>query len=221
VLAALVVVAACALSDARSAWVGAAAGALTWVALDPLHRRRSLLKAAAAIAAISLLLLAIPHTREVVIDALGRVETALHRLRGWATLDALERGPVFGVGYGQYPSVHEEYFPAASEARSPENAYVRWTVECGLAGLAVLGALLAVSVRSMLAANRPAGDGHAPVTRAVLAGWFACAVTFLAFDGFYWAGPNVTFWGLLAIGVRAAAPPAHRAAGSAARPSAP
>jgi hypothetical protein len=200
----IAVLAVCVLTDARSGWVGAVAAALTWAALDRTDRRRALTLTAGAIAGALLLVLVVPPLRETALEAAGRVEPALERWRGLASLRALEHDPVFGVGYGLYPAIHEAYVPVETGRPTPENTFVRWCVECGVVGAAVLASLLVGAVRLVLRGTRAEDPQRAALCRAALAGWCGVAVTFLAYDGFYWAGPSVTFWCLLALGVRAA-----------------
>jgi hypothetical protein len=123
-----------------------------------------------------------------------------HRLGALPTIRALRDHFIFGLGYGNYPIAHQLYYRGPFRfLEVPDNQYLRWLVENGALGGTALLLYLAGLIAALLRKWKSAPQDARLFDAAVISGWIGVAVTFLFFDGFYWIGPNMTFWGFLAI----------------------
>jgi O-antigen ligase len=188
-------------SQVRSSWVGMSAGLIAYAALSPRLQSRWLLIGTGAV--ISLLLLFAPSRHRLVDRAQSFTRTnrdILHRTGSWPTVKALRGRALSGVGYGNYIAVYRPYYTGPfAFLPTPDNQYLRWLIENGLIGAVTLAAVLIGLARRTLKTLMQLGEPDAEFYLAVWVAWFSMAVTFLFFDGFYWIGPNMTFWCLLGI----------------------
>jgi O-antigen ligase len=192
-------------SQTRSSWVGMTAGLGTYALLVRRldgRQARWILGGAAFVLGLGLLL---PPTRALIVARAQsftlRNQDIQHRLGSLPVIQALRDRPLFGAGYGNYPAVYRRYYQGPfSTIDTPDNQYFRWLIENGLVGAGLFLAFLIglpyacwVRLRAIVDPEEQGFYG------ALLAGWVAIAVTFLFFDGFYWTGPNMTFWGFLGL----------------------
>jgi len=193
------------LSNARSGWVAVIVGVTAYLLLSTGEARRKAGWVLAGAVFLVALWLSWPSNLARVVSRAHsftlKNQDVQHRLGSLPTVGAMKGRWLFGVGVGNYPKVYAPYYRGPFKYLStPDNQYLRWLIETGIAGFGVLmlflGGLAHACWRRMTSA---AFQGDRPFYAAVLAGWISIATTFLFFDGFYWIGPNMTFWGFLGL----------------------
>ncbi len=123
---------------------------------------------------------------------------ASHRAASYKTTwNILSDYPFFGVGFGNYPSVHENYCVEGAVAfiKTPDNIYLRFMCETGVIGITVFLIFIFYWFRRLWQ-NR-----SDPFIFAVFIGLIAFMINQMAADLFYWLAPNFTFWMLFGIGI--------------------
>lgn len=193
------------ISQSRSAWVGLAVLLAAHALLMLRNNAMAALRPAGAVALMLLGSLLIPATRQRIVSTarnyhLSEVNIS-HRLASYSTVAALKGRALLGVGYGQYPQVYRPYYDGpAPWVSTPDNQYLRWLIETGIAGSIALFVFLGIILqRGLNAISKMTDRQDAELYKALLAGWAGLAATFLFFDGFYWAACNMTFWALLGL----------------------
>jgi O-antigen ligase len=221
-----------AVTRTRGAWVGAACGLTTTVALQRLRWPRATLAAALAVATIATLAASLPgryNPREVgdvkrysgvvelLEDGFDTRSTALRtRLGLWRrTLAMVADHPLVGVGPGNWPVVFPRYAePGAtrdgvlSAARAPRQAHndlLERAAETGIPGLLALG-LLAAGVATAARRRLREGDHDTRMTAAAATGALV-ALGVLSFASFPLEMPGTLALGGLALGLVAAEAP--------------
>jgi hypothetical protein len=123
------------------------------------------------------------------------------RLAVFQTAAVLKDRWLFGIGFGQFPTVCKSFFHGAMPwIGTPDNQYFRWAVENGLLSFILLLSFCAGLIRTGWKKIQLMEDiQQADFYKSILVGWMSLAVTFLFFDGFYWGASNMTFWCLLGI----------------------
>jgi hypothetical protein len=192
-------------ANARTAWLGAIACIFLMraVGLD-----RGYSQTARALGLLTLcfgLFLANPRTAPRLLERLNSFSFAnnsIHeRIEVFRTVAALKDHWLAGVGYGQFPAACKAFYPATLVwNNTPDNQFLRWLLENGVAGflglMAFCAGLVTAGLRKLSSMSK---EEEPDFYRAVLAGWLTLAVTFLFYDGFYWGASNMTFWGLLGV----------------------
>ncbi len=141
------------LTLARAAWLGAAAGALSLVAVGPPARARRTLALAAA-GAVVLGVLLLPRWPPVYdeLRSIPSFEANRNRIIIWRTVPRIVADhPLVGTGYGTFVDAYPRYrLPEATELTPPfaHNLLLNFAAETGLLGLAALIALCGASLAS-------------------------------------------------------------------------
>jgi O-antigen ligase len=121
-----------------------------------------------------------------------------HRLKSFITIKNIVNDyPLFGVGFGNYPQVHEKYMAegVVKEAPSPDNMYLRLLADTGIVGGLVFLSFL-VFWLFQLWKNR--AD---IIIWAIFCGMIGFLINMLAADLFFWTIPQFSFWLLFGLGV--------------------
>jgi hypothetical protein len=193
------------LSQVRSVWLAALMSLAAMGMLGLWRDRRDAVKCTVWAACCLAFFLAWPRTHHMLWSRLNsfHLEDASirARLRVLQTALVLRDHGLFGVGYGQFPTACRQYAPQGQiwEA-TPDNQYLRWAIENGVASLLLLVTFLVGFVRAGWKRIELIADARqADLYKCLLAGWLSVAVTFFFFDGFYWGACGMTFWCLLGL----------------------
>ncbi|MDI6757652.1 MAG: O-antigen ligase family protein [Endomicrobiia bacterium] len=192
-------------SFSRSSWI-AAAVACAFFAVHAGYRInfRRLLIVFFAVGA--LVLLALPSTKIVYAERLSlrRIKQEIissHRTAAYkTTYNVLKIYPFFGIGFGNYPKVHETYRDAGGveSLETTDNVYLRFLCETGVVGSLIFAAFALYWFRRIWLAR-----DNLPLY-AILAGLLGFMVNQAAADLFYWTAPQFLFWFSLGAAVAAA-----------------
>ena len=111
------------------------------------------------------------------------------------TYNILKDYPFFGVGFGNYPLVHEIYRAEGTipYLKTPDNIYLRFLCETGLVGTAIFITFLSYWFYKLWK-NR-----ENTLILAFLIGLFFFMLNQIVADLFYWLAPQFSFWLLLGI----------------------
>lgn len=224
------------LSQARSAWIGAAAGMLllgivasvmAWKDKSSRHNRHLVvLPALLLVIAVGFFLLIFPQTsalvgRATTLQSASAVDTWKIRQHTWAGVDKMIRErPLTGFGLGLYPYYQKEYthdgMPLARMGGAPSlgeqahNTYLQTAAELGLPGLLLMVATLAVF---LVTGFRRIGQLEPGTRRSLLMGSLAATVAFAvdAFASPSWQCGQISmfFWLTMGIGVASMRPQAR------------
>lgn len=121
-----------------------------------------------------------------------------HRLKSFVTVKNIVKDyPLFGVGFGNYPQVHEKYMVqgVVKEALTPDNMYLRLLADTGIIGGLVFSSFL-VFWLFQLWKNR-----NNVIIWAIFCGMIGFLINMLAADLLFWTIPQFAFWMLLGLGV--------------------
>lgn len=119
-----------------------------------------------------------------------------HRIAAYTTtMKILKDYPFFGVGMGNYPSVHEKYLAPGGHImiKTPDNIYLRFLCETGLAGTIFFFTLLFLFFRTLWM-NR-----NDDLVSAIFAGLAGFMINQFTADLFHWTVAQITFWLLLGV----------------------
>ena len=221
-----------ALSQTRSAWVGALAAALVfgllWLFRSGSHRRegRTLLLAAAALAGavLALWLLLTPLDLRAPLTVRARTLSQLSVDKSWQERLTIWEGasrlvashPLYGIGLGRYPGaqwtwtqVGRPLTPSERPSLSEEahDLYLQTAAETGLIGLSFYAAALAAFVFQGLSRLRQTHRRHSPGQDALIIASLSLvagqAVDALASPSWQFGEASLLFWALLGLGLAA------------------
>lgn len=204
-----------ALAHSRTGWVGLFVAISAYLFLSRQDKRFLRLCGGIALG-VMVVGASIPASRTNVLDRLRMFRKddidIQHRLGSYSTVRALVGRWAFGVGYGQYPRIYRPYYRGPAEdypsLATPDNQYLRWLIETGVAGLAALIVFFGVNVAAGWRGMQSMGSLERGFYEALLCGWLGVASTFFFFDGFYWGGCNMTFWAFFSMFVACIKEPA-------------
>jgi hypothetical protein len=191
-------------SKVRSSWVGAAAGLLVYGYFSFRTNPRRAAKGSLLLVLVGGISLGVPAVRSAIFTrtaSFTRTNRDIqHRLGSLPVVHALDQHSLWGVGYGNYGQVYKPYYTGPfSFLDTPDNQYLRWLIENGILGLAALMVFLIGVLRMGISLGLHGSESEQTFYLAVFASWLTLAITFFFFDGFYWTGPNMTFWCLSGI----------------------
>ena len=193
------------LARARSGWVGLLAVLMAVPAFGLYREPRKVATLIGGLLLCLVLLMVWPKSQVMLCERMHSLrlteQSIRERLAVLKTAKALEGRWLLGVGFGQFPTACLPYRDQALPwLGTPDNQYLRWTIENGILGLSFLAAFIIGLIRAGWHRLRLMADlRQADFYRAILLGWLGIAVTFLFFDGFYWGACNMTFWCLLGL----------------------
>ncbi len=121
-----------------------------------------------------------------------------HRSKSFITVkNILKDYPLFGVGFGNYPQVHEQYMVegVVKEAPTPDNMYIRLFADTGIVGGFVFLSFIAFWL-FQLWKNR-----NNVIIWAIFCGVIGFLINMMAADLFLWTIPQFAFWMLFGLGV--------------------
>ena len=196
------------LARVRGVWVGMLAAVLLMAATGVQKNFREIAKFVAGTLLCLGLFLALPKTKVLLLDRFHSFHltenTIQDRLELLQTVKGLKGRWLSGVGFGQFPTECRPYYrddrPWRPWPGTPDDQYLRWTIENGILSFCVLAAFLIGLVRAGWKKIQLMEDvAEADFYKSLLSGWGSLVVTFLFFDGFYWGACNMTFWALLGM----------------------
>lgn len=193
------------LAQTRAVWVGTLVAVMLMQAVGLLRGRREAIKIAAGVFLCLGIFLAWPPTQRLlwpkIISFQPSDRSIRERLEVFQTLRVLKDRWLFGVGFGQFPTACKPSYPRGlTWNNTPDDQYLRWTIENGIAGSALLAAFFVWLIRAGWKKIKLMTDiRQADFYKSLLVGWSSVAVTFLFFDGFYWGACNMTFWCFLGL----------------------
>lgn len=129
---------------------------------------------------------------------LKREVVSSHRSASYKTVgNILRKYPLFGVGLGNYPQVHEKYRAQGTSSvfKTPDNIYLRLLSETGIIGLISFLAFIIYWLFRLWQRRNNLFEFS------ILAGLVGFLVNQMAADLFYWTAPQVAFWMLFGIGI--------------------
>ncbi|MEW6557418.1 MAG: O-antigen ligase family protein [Elusimicrobiota bacterium] len=121
-----------------------------------------------------------------------------HRLKSYITTkNILKDYPLFGVGFGNYPKVHEKYMVEGvhKETPTPDNIYLRFLCDNGIVG----GSVFFVFIIFWLLKLWKKRDNQ--LVWAIFCGLVGFLINQFTADLFLWAAPQFAFWLLLGFAV--------------------
>jgi hypothetical protein len=185
------------MAQVRAVWVATLAAVVLMRILGLQRNYRETGRIIAGILLWSIFFLIWPKTHHLLWTRLNTFhlteKSIQERLAVLQTATVLKDHWLLGVGFGLFPT-------ACKPNSTPDNQYLRWAIENGLAASALLASffvgLVRASWKRIKLLQDPAASGF---YKSMLIGWLSIAVTFLFFDGFYWGACNMTFWSLLGL----------------------
>ncbi|MFA5779108.1 MAG: O-antigen ligase family protein [Elusimicrobiota bacterium] len=121
-----------------------------------------------------------------------------HRLRSFITTkNIIKDYPLFGVGFGNYPKVHEKYRVEGVEKNTftPDNVYLRFLCDTGIIGAGIFFVFIIYWMHKLWKSR------DNPVVWAIFCGLAGFLINQLTADLFFWTAPQFVFWTLLGMGV--------------------
>ncbi|HAX61861.1 MAG TPA: hypothetical protein DCX95_04820, partial [Elusimicrobia bacterium] len=121
-----------------------------------------------------------------------------HRLKSYITTkNILKDYPLFGVGLGNYPKVHEKYMVEGvhKDTPTPDNMYLRFLCDTGIIGA---GTFFVFIIYWMYQLWKKRDN---PIIWAVFCGLIGFLINQLTADLFLWSATQFAFWMLLGWGV--------------------
>ncbi|MBI4375218.1 MAG: O-antigen ligase family protein [Elusimicrobia bacterium] len=191
------------LAQVRAVWVSMVA-AILLMHVVRLHQDLRLRIIAGLLVGVGIFL-AFPKTRDLLWTRLSSfrfTERSIQaRIEVLQTVKVLREHGLWGVGFGQFPTACKPYYPRTLVwNNTPDNQYLRWTIENGVLAFGLLLAFFVGLIRAGWKRIQLMPDSRqADFYKSLLVGWASIAVTFLFFDGFYWAACNMTFWCFLGL----------------------
>lgn len=194
-------------SQARSAWLGTSAMVLAALAMGFLRGRQEGTAAVACVAVCGLFLAAWPRAHHFIVERAHsfHLQGSIHeRLDALRSIAILKDRWLVGVGFGQFPAAAAHRFSVREPwSETPDDQYLRWSIENGLFGALSLAAfLVSVVVLGWRSIGRFSDVASADYYKALLIGWLGISVTFVFFDGYYWGACAMTYWCLLGMFAR-------------------
>ena len=121
-----------------------------------------------------------------------------HRLKSYITTwNILKDYPLCGVGFGNYPKVHEKYMVEGvhRDTPTPDNMYLRFLCDTGIIGAGIFFVFIIYWMRKLWKSR------DNPVVWAIFCGLIGFLINQLTADLFLWTAPQFAFWMLLGMGV--------------------
>lgn len=194
------------LSLSRSGWISALVAVAIYFSqknwIDALKAHRN--KAIAVLGLVLVIFVFIPGTRNTLVNrtinlaGLKADYSYSHRIASYrTTLNILKHYPLFGVGLGNYPAVHETYYAKGAhiQIKTPDNIYLRFLCETGIIGTVLFFTILMYWLYVLFVNRRDS------FVAAIFAGLAGFMINQAVADLFFWTVTQFTFWLLLGIAV--------------------
>jgi O-antigen ligase len=196
------------LSLSRSGWVSAFIALIIYMAItmkkNPSFLKYYWMKIALLIGLVLSFSIINPGIRKTLINntlnihEMQSAEPYTHRVASYVTtINVLKHFPLFGVGLGNYPEVHELYRSKDThiQIKTPDNIYLRFLCETGIIGTLLFFSILFYWLYVLWSNRRD------NVVAAIFAGLAGFMVNQITADLFFWTVTQFTFWLLLGIAV--------------------
>jgi O-antigen ligase len=124
-----------------------------------------------------------------------------HRIASFkTTLNILKKKPLFGVGLGNYPKVHDIYRDKQTDSgiKTTDNLYLSMFCEIGIVGTVIFLIFIFRSVYCLWIGYKVSGDMTILVILIGIVGFLICSI---AGEFFGWLAPQFAFWLLLGAGI--------------------
>lgn len=188
------------LAQVRAAWVGLLVSIVLMHIVNLPRDSHGSLKIIAGLIVGMGIFLALPKTHDLLMNrfnSFSLTERSIReRLEVLQTVKVLKDHFFLGVGFGQFPIACRPYYPRALVwNNTPDNQYLRWVIENGVPSFIILLSFFIGLISAGWKKIRSMRDPQkADFYKSLFVGWASIAVTFLFFDGFYWASCCMTFW---------------------------